>query len=312
PRIYIENRRFVGRKPGDVVTMVGRSEIKPWSPDAEYKPDRVAGDIARKAVEIIGHSKDRPFFLYVASNITHNEITPAPGSLGKSGCGPYGDFVQELDRHVGEIVAALKKAGTLDNTLIIFTSDNGGVVADNERLLPQWQAKQAGHAICGTLRGRKHSIYEGGFRVPFIVRWPGQVPQGRTTDAVLCLTDVFATCAAMLGEKLPANAAEDSFNALPVWRGEPGAKVRDQVILDSAAGVFAIREGDWKLIARTEKLEGKAAKNGKADAENQNQLYNLAADPAETKNLWAEQPDVVKHLGGLLDQARKAGRTRSQ
>lgn len=310
PRIYVENHRFVGRKPGDVVKMVGRSDMEAWSQDAYYKEDHVAGDIKRKAIEVIERSKDKPFFLYVASNIPHNEITPAPGSISKSDCGPYGDFVQELDRHVGEIVTALKKAGVLENTLVLFTSDNGGVVADNDRLLPQWQAKQAGHEICGALRGRKHSIYEGGFRVPFIVRWPGQVPQGHTSEAVMCLTDVFASCAALLGKDLPVNAAEDSLNALPVWRGETNAKVRDNVVLDSASGVFAIREGNWKLIQHTENTETKGAKNAKAELENKNQLYNLAIDPSETKNLWNEEADIVERLTALLDKAKKDGRTR--
>jgi len=310
PHIYIENHRFVGRKPGDVVTMVGRSEIKAWSPDAEYKEDRVAGDIARKAVEFIERSKDKPFFLYFATNIAHNSITPAAEFAGKSACGPYGDFVEELDSHVGWVLDALRKAGVADNTLVLFTSDNGGVVAENERLAAQWQAKQAGHAICGALRGRKHSIYEGGFRVPFIVRWPGRVQAGTRSDTMLCLTDVLATCAALLGDKLPDGAGEDSFNALPAWKGEPNARVRESLVLDSAAGIFAIREGDWKLIQRNESLPDAGGKKSKADVENQNQLYNLADDPAETKNLWAEKPDIVKRLSEALAKARKDSQTR--
>ena len=310
PRIYIENHRFVGRKPGDKVEMVGRADIKPWSPEAEYKFDRVAGDIAGKAVEFIGRSKDRPFFLYVATNIAHNDITPAAPFTGTSACGPYGDFVQELDAHVGQIRAALEKAGILDRTLILFTSDNGGVVADNPRLAAQMQAKEAGHAICGALRGRKHSIFEGGFRVPFIVRWPGHVPAGTRSDTVLCLTDVLATCAALLGETLPTGAGEDSFNALPAWQGAPGAQVRDHVVLTSASGVFAVREGDWKLIARNDKVATPKGNQKQIEIENRNQLYNLANDPAETKNLWSEQPDIVQRLSRRLAEARQANHTR--
>lgn len=314
PRIYIENHRFVGRKPGDLVTMVGRAEVQPWSPDAEFKPDHVAGDIAREALKFIERSKDKPFFLYFASNITHNEITPAAESLGKSECGPYGDFVQELDRHVGEIVGALSKAGVLDNTLILFTSDNGGVVpkTENPHTAAQWQARQAGHLTCGSLRGGKHSIYEGGFRVPFIVSWPGHVPAGTKSDSLICLTDVLATCAAVLGEKLPSGAGEDSFNALPAWEGKPDAVMRNHVVLDSADGIFAVREGDWKLIEKNTAFigEGGTAKNPKVNPENENQLFNLADDPAESHNLWSEKPDVVKHLSGLLTAARDADRTR--
>jgi arylsulfatase A-like enzyme len=313
PRIYIENHRFAGRKPGDNVTMVGRSEVKPWSPDAEYKFDHVGGDLAHKAVEFIERSKDKPFFLYFATNIVHNEITPAPEFVGKSACGPYGDFIQELDVHVGQIVDALTKAGILDNTVVLFTSDNGGVVAENERLVAQMQAKQAGHAVCGTLRGRKHSIYEGGFRVPYIVRWPGQVPPGTESKTVLCLTDVMATCAAMFGKDLPDSAGEDSFSALSAWKGEPNVVVRSSVVLNSANGVFAIREGNWKLIQHEElpvDNKGKKAKT-KPNPENQNQLYNLIEDPAETTNLWDRHPEIVSRLTTLLKQIRTSGRSRS-
>lgn len=318
PKIFIEDRRFVGRKPGDKVEMVTRGEVKPWSPDAEFKPDEVAGMIATKAVEFLGRqTKDKPFFLYVAHNIAHNDITPSAEFLGKSGCGIYGDFVQELDAHVGRIVAALKKSGQLDNTLILFTSDNGAVSPQstnippqNQLQLPHWKARQAGHLAGGALRGGKHSIYEGGFRVPFIVRWPGKVPAGTRSDAMLCLNDVFATCAELLGQKLPADAAEDSFSALAAWTGDGKAKVRDSVILDSANGIFALREGDWKLILRDENLSGEGNRPMKNNAENKDQLYNLATDPAESKNLFAEKPDEVKRLTALLAKIRQDGRSR--
>ncbi|HNX33015.1 MAG TPA: arylsulfatase [Kiritimatiellia bacterium] len=311
PRIYIENHRFVGRKPGDKVEMIGRGDVKPWSPDAEYKEDAVAGDIAKQAVDYIAKAPpDKPFFLYFAANIAHNAITPGAAYKGTSACGPYGDFVQELDTHVGWLMEALRKKGALENTLVLFTSDNGGVVADNDRLLPQWQAKQAGHAICGPLRGRKHSVYEGGFRVPFIVHWPDQKAKGTTCESLFCLTDVMATCAALLGAPLPEGSAEDSFNALPSWQGDTQARVRDRVVLDSANGVFALREGRWKLIVRDASLASEKGNKKLLETENQNQLYDLAADPAETHNLWAEQPDVVKRLGAELEKARAAPRSR--
>ena len=319
PRIYIENHRFFGRKPGDKVEMIGRSDIKPWSPDTEFKEDHVASDIARRAVAFIERTpSDKPFFLYFASNITHNDITPAKEFLGSSQCGRYGDFIQELDAHVGWLLEALQKKGVLDNTLIIFTSDNGGVLPLNERLAAQWQARQSGHFVNGSLRGGKHSIYEGGFRVPFIVRWPDKHAHGTRSNAVICHTDVMATCAAILGQNLPEKSAgEDSFNALAAWQGNPKAVVRDFVVLDSATGIFAIRQGEWKLIERNPALEeedvgkkGQKAKKAKANVENQNQLFNLATDPAEAKNLWDQHPDVVQNLTALLKQARSNNRTR--
>lgn len=310
PRMYIENHRFFGRQPGDAVTMTSRNEVEPWSPDAICQPERVGGDLARKAVEFIRRSQDRPFFLYFASNIPHNDITPAPEFAGASACGPYGDFVEELDAHVGLLLEALENAGVLDHTVVLFTSDNGGVVADNDRLAAQWRAQQAGHAICGPLRGRKHSVFEGGFRVPFIVRWPGQVPAATESHEIICLTDLLGTFAALLGDNLPADAGEDSFNLLPLLKGGPDARGRSSVILRSEEGVFAIRAGDWKLIQRDETLLPRPGRKPRA-GENENQLYHLGDDPAETQNLWSERPEVVKHLGRALAEARAGARQTS-
>jgi arylsulfatase A len=312
PMIYIENHRFFGRKPGDKVEMIGRETVKPWSPAAEFKLDHVGGDIARQAVEYIENASDiKPFFLYIASNIPHHDITPSSDFVGKSGCGPYGDFIQELDAHVGLILEALKKKGVLDNTLIIFTSDNGGVaLPESEKQNIFTQTRQAGHLTCATLRGGKGGIYEGGFRVPFIVRWPGRVPAGTRSRTMLCLNDVLATCANILGEKLPANAGEDSFDALAAWQGDDTAKVRDSVVLTSGDGIFALREGDWKLILRDEHFAGGDNRPIKNNLESQNELYDLAKDPSETRNLLSEQPDLVKQLKERLDQARQADHTR--
>jgi len=155
------------------------------------------------------------------------------------------------------------------------------------------------------LRGKKHSIYEGGLRVPFIVRWPGQIPAGTESGAVLCLTDVFATFAAILGEDIPENAGEDSFNALSVWRGMTGASVRDNATLYSAIGNYAIRQGNWKLIQ-----QGELDEKNKSHGENKNQLYNLADDPAETVNLWSSHPEVAQELSGLLEKIKTNGRSR--
>ena len=301
PAFYFENRRFVGRIKGDVVTMGRREKVEPWTPEVRYRPEEVGGEIARKAVSFIEQSGDSPFFLYVATNIPHHDVTPAPENTGKSQCGPYGDFVQELDGHVGQILAALEKKGVLDQTLVIFTSDNGGVVTDaSHRLEPYWQALQSGHRICGALRGRKHSIYEGGFRVPFLARWPGQIPAARTTDEVIGLTDVMATCAALIGVSLPDTAAEDSVNLLPLWRGEAAAKGREHLVLKSANGIFAVREGSWKLIEQREIAPGQ-----KREPENNNQLYDLSSDPTETQNRWEDQPEIVLRLRRLLESTQK-------
>lgn len=302
--MFIENHRFVGLKPGEKVTVTHDKGKPPvvaaTNPDAEYKDDRVAGDITRKAVEFIERSKDKPFFLYFAPNIPHNPITPSKEFIGKSGCGLYGDFVQELDHYVGALLDTLKKAGDAENTLVVFTSDNGGVCVNSdtapamiERYPENFAASQAGHKSCGDLRGKKQTIYEGGFRVPFIARWPGQVPADSQCDKVVSLTDLFATFSAMLGKDVPPKL--DSVNALPLLKGEADATGRDYVVLRSGIGNFAIRKGDWKLIEQGE-LEPKYKNFG----ENKNQLYKLSDDPAETTNLWDANPELVKEGRDLL------------
>lgn len=309
PRIYIENHRFFGLKPGEKVTVVrekGKEPVVvPWSPDAEYRNDRVAEDLTRKAVEFIEKSKEKPFFLYFTPTIPHHPITPSAEFVGKSDCGLYGDFVQELDSNVGSLLEALKKAGVLENTLILFTSDNGGVYVDShspkfmiEMFPANYAAYEAGHKICGDLHGKKHTIYEGGFRVPFIVRWPGQVPADSESNSVICLTDLFASFSALLGRDL-ASTAQDSFNVLATWKGEPGASGRDSVVLRSAIGNFAIRKGDWKLIER-----GDLVPQYNGFGENKDQLFNLADDPAETNNLWNANPELVTERAEMLKRIK--------
>lgn len=284
PRMYIENHRFYNREP--------------------FEPSRVPGEMTGKAIEFIERNRDRPFFIYYASTIPHEPIVPSEDFIGKSECGLYGDVVQELDSNVGEILDALQEAGILENTLILFTSDNGAAIhtpaapeAMRIRFKANLETRLAGHLQNGLLRGGKQSAWEGGFRVPFIVRWPGEVPAGTQSDAVLCLTDVFATFAAMLDVKVPENAGEDSFNALPVWRGEPDAFVRDTLVLQSGIGNFAIRRDHWKLILRDD-----SDPRYHRVAWNQNQLYNLAEDPFEETNLWNRYPEVVNELSGLLEK----------
>lgn len=310
PQMYIENRRFAGRGPQDEVTVVRQNgwttEVKGWRPGLNYAMDEIAGDITQAAVRFIEQSSGGPFFLYYASLIPHSPIVPSAEYQGTSRCGPYGDFVQELDANVGTILDALERQGVLDETLILFTSDNGGVAINHEspdfmkELVPDnYRAFKEGHRICREFRDKKHSIYEGGLRVPFIVRWPGRVPAGTVSDAIVCLTDVFASCAALLGVDLPEHAAPDSFNALPLWTDTPGTAVRDSVVLQSAIGNYALRRGPWKLILK-EELDPRYNHFGY----NSNQLYHLEDDPSETNNLWNRYPEKVQEMSELLYEIR--------
>jgi arylsulfatase A-like enzyme len=316
PHLYIENHAYHGRGPGDSVKWVeqpdGGKVLEGWKPGLRWEYQNIAGDTTRKAVEFIERSKDKPFFLFYSSTIPHEPIAPADQFVGTSEAGPYGDFMHELDHHVGTLMDALETAGVLDNTLVILTADNGGVHIDDEspefmkKMFPEnLEAFHRGHMICGDLRGKKHTIYEGGLRVPFLARWPGHIPAGTETKAILSLSDLFATVAAMLGRELPPGAAPDSFNALPLLTGPTDTKIRDSIVLNSAIGNFALRQGDHKLIVK-EQLDPEFNGFG----ENNNQLYNLKDDPSERNNIWSRSPEAVQQLGDLLQKYRRQAGTR--
>jgi len=311
PMFLIENRRFFGRKDGDKVSRHQRTDIpwkfryEPWDESVRYKLDEFSNQITERLIDYIEtYDADEPFFIYWPSHIPHKPITPHRKFVGKSGIGPYGDFLLELDANVGDVVQALKKTGQLDNTLIIFTSDNGGLNPRNEAFAKQWnmdamwQAQKAGHIINGPLSLGKHDVRDGGFRVPFILRWPGHIPAGRVSDALICSTDVMATCAALLNYTLPVDAAVDSVNLLPLWSGKSARSGRDHVIMDGSDGTFAVRRGKWKFIEKNPAPRPRAGSG-------ENQLYDLKNDIGETTNLISQYPEVVKELRALLDFERQ-------
>jgi len=275
------------------------------------KNQRVMKVLADKASAWLQRQpKDKPFFLYFTPVAVHNPVTPDKDIAGQSAGGLYCDWIHELDRSVGRILDTLDKMGVAENTLVIFSSDNGGVFKpENEKLL-QTAAFKAGLKINGQLRGGKHSVWEGGFKVPFLVRWPGKAPSGTVCNDMVSLADILATTAAIVGDKLPApdKAAEDSHNFLPAILGDKVS--RPDMIVHSADGVFAIRRGPWKYIEGIPVDEIKpGARKARAD-EYRSQLYNLADDPAETKDVSAQNPGVVKELAALLDRYRDGGYSR--
>jgi len=274
---------------------------------------RVMAVLTDKAISWLEKQpENKPFFLYFAPVAVHNPITPDKDLAGKSAAGLYGDWIHELDRSVGRILDALDRQGTTSDTLVIFTSDNGGVFKPYNTESLQTKAYNAGLKVNGDYRGGKHSIWEGGFRVPFLVRWPGHVPAGTTCGDAIGLSDVLATMAALLGHPLPAaaQAAEDSYNQLPAFLGQTGFPARKDIILHSADGVFAIRKGPWKWV---EGVPQPGMKRGilktRAD-EFRPQLYDLRSDPAETRDVSADHPTVVAELAALLDRYRRGGYSR--
>ncbi|MEO6786962.1 MAG: arylsulfatase, partial [Chthoniobacteraceae bacterium] len=263
--------------------------------------------LAQKASEWIAKSAKggKPFFLYLPLNAPHTPINPLPVWKGRSGLNAYADYVMQVDAAVAQVLAALDKAGATGNTLVFFTSDNG---CSPSAKFDELRAK--GHDPSAGFRGHKADIFEGGHRVPFIVNWPGKVKAGGSSAGIVCLTDFMATAADVIGVKLPATAAEDSVSLLPVLLGRDGPR-RTTLVSHSINGSFAIRDGNLKLCLCAGSGGWSAPKPGSPAEKGlpPDQLYDLAADRAETKNLAAEKPETVKRLTELLDKYIADGRS---
>lgn len=275
--------------------------------DAPQRVDEeVMGHFADKAEAWIRaqHERDTPFFLYYVPVELHEPITPSPRTQGTSAAGPYGDFIHDMDLVVGQLLGVLDELNLTDNTLVIFTSDNGG--EDRRFVRESRQAIEAGLKLNGALREGKFTIYEGGIRVPFIARWPGRIPAGSVSIEPISLVDMLATFASAAGEEIPPAdvGAEDSHNVLPALLGdEHPSPIRPPVIGHSGRGIFSIREGDWKWI------EGIPA-NPQRWGTNPPELYNLRDDLGETNNLIEQRPEIAERLSALLNQAREQNHTR--
>jgi arylsulfatase A-like enzyme len=315
PHYFIENHDVVGKIPGQPVVISGARETAISSGLKErWQEPRIMETLTAKVTGWIEQNRRKPFFVYFAPNAVHEPVAPNAKITG-SPYGKYGDFIHELDWSVGEVLTALDRLKLNENTLVIFTSDNGGVVGPGST--SAFAAIKAGLAINGPLRGGKHSEWEGGFREPFLVRWPGKVPAGTVSDQVICLTDVLATLANVLKAPLPKGNAEDSFDVLRAFtEARPGAPVRDHVIVQSADATYAIRMGDWKLVERANAPEISGARNAKRAAKKkltapkQDELFDLKTDPAETIDLCATNSDRAAQLKAALTAARDRGYTR--
>lgn len=272
------------------------------------EPVDMLGLLASKAAAHVAEraKKGQPFFLYLALSSPHTPIVPANEWKGKSGLGDYADFVMQTDAAVGEVLAALERSGVADRTLVIFTSDNG---CSPHAKLDKLEAH--GHFPSAQFRGYKADVWEGGHRVPFLVRWPGKVKPGSQSTQLVCLTDLIATCAEVLGAKLPDNAGEDSVSILPALLGADEAPLREAVVHHSISGRFAIRQAQWKLALCPG--SGGWGKPDDAQATKQSlpevQLYDLGADIGEASNVQSTHPDVVARLTKLLETYVANGRS---
>ncbi|MEQ1904193.1 MAG: arylsulfatase [Pirellulaceae bacterium] len=313
------------RIPVPPTTMLDKSQL----PKHPYAFDNRAGMIApgfdleevdmvflKKSQEFIEeHTRshpDKPFFLLHSTQAVHLPSFPAKQFQGSTKAGPHGDFIHEFDFIVGELMKTLERLGLADNTVVMLSSDNGPETTSVIHMRGDY-----GHDGARPWRGIKRDQWEGGHRVPFIVRWPKKITAGSTCDQTVCLTDVMATCAAMAGAMLPANAAEDSFDLLPALLGNANAaQTRPYTLHQTINLSLAIRSGPWKYLDHrgsggNNYDKGELQRFALLDTapEAPGQLYNLDTDPGETVNLYFQHPEIVSELKSLLESSKASGRS---
>jgi hypothetical protein len=315
PYTFIENDRVtvVPTVEKQFPLMLGRTGgITRKGPAApQFEAEEVLPTLTRQAVDYIteraGDAKSgKPFFLYLPLASPHTPILPKEEWQGKSGLNPYADFVMQTDMALGQVLDALDKQGLEESTLVIITSDNGcSPQAKFEELIPK------GHNPSYVFRGTKADIYEGGHRIPFLVRWPGHAKPMTKSDQTICLTDFLATAASVLDAKLPADAAEDSVSFLPALLGKADRALREATVHHSIHGAFAIRQANWKLCfcpgsgGWSDPRPGRDGTAGLPAV----QLFDLAADIGEQHNVEAQNPRIVQGLTGLMETYVARGRS---
>ena len=338
PFVYVEDDTIVGHDPNDPLVPGGKpaSPTPRFPPEASVKsPNKFGGALkahqiyddektgtllTQRAVKWIAEKRDEPFFLYLPTPNIHHPFTPAPQFKGTSECGLYGDFVHELDWMVGEVLKSLEENGLSDNTLVIFTSDNGAMLNRAGR-----DAVKAGHKINGDLLGFKFGVWEGGHRVPLIAKWPGKITPGTQSNQLISQIDMLATFTALTDQDAKILEGKDSINMLPAFLEDPAEPLRTELFLAPRQQKnLAVRKGKWMYIGargsggfRGSKPEHHAwggapavqfAGRTNSDIENgrikkdapQAQLYDLASDRNQTRNLHDQYPDVVKELSARL------------
>ena len=307
PYVYVENGRVTALPDRVTESKKSKSWWRRGPTGADFKHEQVLPRLTEKALAFIEKNAASRFFLYFPLSAPHTPILPTAEFQGKSNTNAYGDFVLQVDWTVGQILQALQQHNIEKETLIIFTSDNGCSPQANFKEL-----KAVGHNPSYHFRGHKADIFEGGHRIPFIVRWPGKVTAGSECDETICLTDLMATCAALVGERLPDNAGEDSVDMLPALLGEEYKKpLREATVHHSVNGSFSIRKGKWKLEMCPGSGGWSYPRPGKDDMSGlpPYQLYDLEKDIGEKNNVYGHHPKVEKELTALLAKYVKNGRS---
>ncbi len=303
PYCFIENDRTVGMPSEFLPTkLLEKNQASLQGPAlAGWTLEPILPALGNRVVETIrnaAHSSDTPFFIYMPLTSPHTPLSVNDEWKGKSGLNLFADLVMETDAVVGQVLDALDESKISDNTLVVFTSDNGCAPYIG---IEELQAM--GHYPSGPLRGAKSDVWEGGHRVPFIVRWPDHVASGSVCHQLVHHADLMATFAEIVGASLPANAAEDSFSLLPTL-ADAALAVRENAVSQSSGGLIGLRHGAWKII-----FGAGSGGWGKGQDEHPAQLYNLSEDIGESNNLFAEQPDKVKQLTDIMTAIVANGRS---
>lgn len=308
PYFYIRGDRAV-KPPTD---RIASNKSAGWSPiqgafwrgggiAPDLKLDDVLPRFTDEAIAVIKkRDSTKPLFLYLAYPAPHTPWLPSDKFKGKSGAGMYGEFTAMVDHEIGRVLKTIDDAGMRNDTLVVFSSDNGPVWYESD-------VERFAHDSSGGFRGMKADAWEAGHRMPFIARWPDKVKAGASSDHLLCFTDLLATFGQLVGAKLKPGAVPDSESFLPVLTGMASAQSpRHPFVMESGSGAMMIRDGKWKLINRLGSggfSKPKTIKPGPGDPSGQ--LYDLSVDPGETRNLWLEQPEMVAKLSKRLKEIAK-------
>ena len=311
PFTFIENDEIVeqptssyqySENPNHVVMPRG-FEGSPMAPG--WKFENILPEITTKAVNFIESQSqsDQPFFLYFSMTSPHEPVVPGNAFAGKSGIAPIADFLMETDWSAGEILDAVERSGIANNTLVIFTADNG-----HSHYTGWEELVAAGHLPSGPYRGHKADIWEGGHRVPFIAKWPGKIQKSSTSDQLLCMTDIYATCYQLVHDGPMGNdEAEDSFSFLNILLGNSESSERQSIVNHSVHGEFAFRNAGWKIVYSLPEKNLSLSRGKEANIE----LYHLEADPSETVDLADQHPEKVSQLTHELNQVIRRGTSKS-
>ena len=306
PYVYIENDHFT-EVPDHETESKGKKYWRKGPTGAHFHHENVLDELTEKVTQEIENNKDgeAPFFIYFPMPAPHTPILPGKEFQGKSGTNEYGDFVLHCDDVVGRLTEKLKETGLYDNTIVIYTSDNGcSPMADYKEL------EEKGHNPSYVFRGTKSDIYEGGHRIPLIVQWPEELHGGKVCKKIVCLSDFMATMAEILGVSLPDNCGEDSVSNLPLWKEPEGDEVRKDIVHQSIDGSLSIRRGNFKL----EMCQGSGGwsepvSGTKDESLPRFQLYDLSDDIGERKNVIEEHKELAGELRNILKSYVENGRS---